>query len=290
MQVSEVISDVKHHLYGSFRTERNRLNQDMTDSTEQMSLDFTAQGAARGAYVEVDDEMFYSWGPASSNAQLINVTRGEFGTTPAAHSSGATVEVNPRFPTVRIMNTMKDEIRSWPQDIYQVELLTLSVKDNRWVVLDGVDNLLRPLLVSYRDPDGIVHEVRSWRETRSIPSADGYAYGIQLFSVRHEITSVQCLVAKSFNLSTFARTTDLISDVGVPSTMLDVVSIGTIWRMMSTREIARTFIESQGDSRRGEEVPPTHITQTVRSLERQRDARLREEMERLIAQYGWRVR
>jgi len=290
MLVSEAVYDIKHQLYGSIRTEKNRLQQELSATASIMQLDFPAQGASRGAFLEVGEEIVYSWGATTSGSQSVQIARGEFGTTPAVHPVGTTVEVNPRFPVARLLNTMRDEIRSWPEQIFGVKTFQLGVVENNWTYLDGIPNLIRPLRFSHVDDKGRWTEVRNWRMTKTLPSASGEAIGVELFNLPANTHGLGVLAAVGFDLSTFTMDTDLQSDVGLASSMLDLLSIGTTWRVFSTREIQRTFIEAQGDSRRAEETPPTHITQTARTLERMRDARLQEEQQRLVSEYGWRQR
>jgi len=56
-------------------------------------------------------------------------------------------------------------------------------------------------------------------------------------------------------------------------------------RLMAGREIKRNFLESQGDTRRAEEVPPRAIMDSVANIQRLRRERVIAEAGRLKAQY-----
>jgi len=72
------------------------------------------------------------------------------------------------------------------------------------------------------------------------------------------------------------------------SPMEDCLRYGAAWRMMSHREVKRTFTEGQGEPRNAEETPPGHITQIAEQMRRMRNERMAEEARRLAAEYPWR--
>jgi hypothetical protein len=87
----------------------------------------------------------------------------------------------------------------------------------------------------------------------------------------------------------FARatteTSDLTTDCFLPATCDDIVETGVMLRMMNAREIKRNFTESQGDTRRPDEVPPGAVRDSSASLARLRRERIIAEAARLKAQY-----
>ena len=78
---------------------------------------------------------------------------------------------------------------------------------------------------------------------------------------------------------------NLNSYSGLPVTCEDIVNIGTQIRLMAPREIKRNFIESQGDTRRAEEVPAGAVGNSITNLLRMRRDRITAEAARLARQY-----
>ena len=87
----------------------------------------------------------------------------------------------------------------------------------------------------------------------------------------------------------FARATteasDLTTDCFLPATCDDIVETGVMLRMMNAREIKRNFTESQGDTRRAEEVPPTAVANSLANMSRLRRDRVTAEAMKLAKQY-----
>ena len=66
--------------------------------------------------------------------------------------------------------------------------------------------------------------------------------------------------------------------------MEDILEMGVLVRMMAPREIKRTFIESQGDTRRPEEVPVGSSRDSITNILRLRRDRIIAESSRLKRQ------
>jgi hypothetical protein len=61
-------------------------------------------------------------------------------------------------------------------------------------------------------------------------------------------------------------------------------------RLMAGREVKRNFTESQGDTRRAEEVPSGAVANSMLQLQRLRRDRVMAEAARLNRQYPLRIR
>jgi hypothetical protein len=82
-----------------------------------------------------------------------------------------------------------------------------------------------------------------------------------------------------------AEANDMQTVAFLPVTCEDIVEMGVILRMMNGREIKRNFIESQGDTRRSDEVPPGSIRDSLTNIQRLRRERITAEAARLKQQY-----
>ena len=66
--------------------------------------------------------------------------------------------------------------------------------------------------------------------------------------------------------------------------------VGAQIRLMAGREVKRNFTESQGDTRRAEEVPAGAVGNSITNLLRLRRDRIQAEAARLARQYPLRIR
>jgi hypothetical protein len=82
-----------------------------------------------------------------------------------------------------------------------------------------------------------------------------------------------------------SESSDLTTNCFLPATCDDIVETGVVIRMMNGREIKRNFIESQGDTRRADEVPAGATRDSISNLVRLRRDRIIAEAGRLKAQY-----
>jgi hypothetical protein len=76
----------------------------------------------------------------------------------------------------------------------------------------------------------------------------------------------------------------------MPINMEDIVEMGVMARMLSVREVKRNFIESQGDTRRSDEVPAGSIANSVTNILRLRRDRIIAEASKLARQYPLTIR
>jgi hypothetical protein len=86
-----------------------------------------------------------------------------------------------------------------------------------------------------------------------------------------------------------ALTDDLVDDVLVPASLLDVLEMGVKLRLVQDGEWARTARQAQDDSRRTAEVPPGSTVQPMQFGVAMYRNRRQEEVNKLRAQYPIRV-
>jgi hypothetical protein len=76
----------------------------------------------------------------------------------------------------------------------------------------------------------------------------------------------------------------------LPASMEDIVEYGIMSRMLAPREIKRNFTESQGDTRRSDEVPAGAVSGSVSNILRLRRDRIIAEAAKLARQYPLTIR
>ena len=286
MQVYELIEETRRLIFTGVREERNKLASIISSSTTSILVSYPLSQITRGAKLSIDLEDIYVWD--ASGLTISPVDRGQWGSLPATHASGAVVHVNPKFSNWEIFNALNDEVNSLSapaNGLFRVATIELVYNP----VISGYEysstDLLSVLEVRYGVP-GPSREYlisRDWESSTDL--SDEFTGGSAIF-VRDAIVGQPVLVKGKFAFTPLiASMFGEVSDTGIPSSAWDIISLGAAWRLTSSMEITRNFTTSQGDTRRAQEVPPGSQLGGSRELGRLRDIRIREEASRLTAKY-----
>lgn len=286
MQVYELIEETRRLIFTGVREERNKLASIISSSTTSILVSYPLSQITRGAKLSIDLEDIYVWD--ASGLTISPVDRGQWGSLPATHASGAVVHVNPKFSNWEIFNALNDEVNSLSapaNGLFRVATTELVYNP----VISGYEysstDLLSVLEVRYGVP-GPSREYlisRDWESSTDL--SDEFTGGSAVF-VRDAIVGQPVLVKGKFAFTSLvASMFGEVSDTGIPSSAWDIISLGAAWRLTSSMEITRNFTTSQGDTRRAQEVPPGSQLGGSRELGRLRDIRIREEASRLTAKY-----
>ena len=282
-----LLDRVSRQLLSGTIEERNKLatSVDSDDTSFVMSYEL---GALRtGAVFEIDSELCYVWESTIGNKTLV-VERGYAGTTAASHSAGAIVTINPRFTKAQMLDALNqdiDDLSSPANGLFCVITTDISYNgSDRQINLTGATSVIDLIDVRLRylsDDHPTIHNVRLSRDLPTTDFASGFA-----------LTFDEGTMAGSLRVrykAPFVRVsalTDNIQTVSyVPVNMEDILEMGVMYRILSTREVKRNFIESQGDTRRADEVPPGAIRDSFSNILRLRRDRIVAEAARLKRQY-----
>jgi hypothetical protein len=115
-------------------------------------------------------------------------------------------------------------------------------------IIDLLDVRLRYLATDYP-------VIRKVRLQRDLPTSD-FASGFALVFDESVMAGTLRVRYKAPFTRVSTISDSLQSVANLPVTMEDILEMGVMSRMLSTREVKRNFIESQGDTRRSDEVPP----------------------------------
>ena len=266
---------------------RNRLTTTLNSSTTSVVVDFSVEGLRAGQVCEIDSELMYIWA-SDSSTKTLTVQRGFNGTTAAAHTSGAIVTVNPRFPRAQVLEEINNEITdlSSPSNgLFKVETLNITYNgSDKMVNLTGATSVIDILNVSVRYLTDDYPIARKVKIVRDLPT-DDFASGFALRFDQAVMPGRLRVVYKAPYTSAATEATDINTTCGIQDSITDIVTIGAQIRLMAPREIKRNFVESQGDTRRAEEVVSGAITNSVSNLKALRKDRIIAEAARLARAY-----
>jgi len=285
--VATVLNRASRQMLAGVVEERNKLASSLDDSTTSVVLSYDLGGFRAGSVFEIESELFYIW-EANTASKTLTVERGFGGTTAASHSANVLATVNPRFPRAQMfdaVNAELDDLSSTMNGLFRVVTTDLTYNgSDRQINITGSGTIIELLDARLRylaDDHPVLNSVRL---QTGLPTADFASGNTLVFDEPVMAGTVRVRYKAPFTRAT-SESSDLTTNCFLPTTCDDIVETGVILRMMNGREIKRNFIESQGDTRRADEVPPGATRDSITNLARLRRERIIAEAARLKAQY-----
>lgn len=285
--VGALVEQTRRLLLGAHTQQLNKLSATITATDTTISTTYDLKGAVAGSSICIGDELLYVWETVPATKTL-TVSRGWLGTTPAIHVAGVVVEINPRFSTPILRQALQDELRSWPPELFNVQSQDVTVaRDTRLVDMTTFGPVIQVLRVT-RPPTSTETAWRRVTFRYERTTSDSYPSGvINLGTAIGEATTLRIDAACPFAVDTFTDNIDLVTQVGLADSMLDIAPFGAAARLLATKEVQRVTMAAQGDPRIATEVQSGTITATSRSMRQLRDKRFAEEALRLRNAYPW---
>jgi hypothetical protein len=290
--VGALLERVNRQLLSGTVEERNKLSAGVDAVETSFVMSYDLKGLREGTVFEIGSELFYIW-EVTSGTKTVIVERGYAGTTPTSHSADAIVTLNPRFPKAQMLEALNqdiDDLSSPVNGLFRVVSSTISYNgSDRQIDLVGATNVIDLIDVRVRYLSDDYPVIRGTRLQRDLPTSD--------FPSGFSIVFDEDCVAGNLRVrykAPFVRASSTASDIQssclVPQSMEDILEMGVMMRMMQTREIKRNFIESQGDTRRSDEVPPGAIRDSFTNIMRLRRDRIIAEKAKLARQIPLTIR
>ena len=285
-------------LLGAAREERNKCATYVDSTMTTIQVQYDLKNLARGTYVAIDDEVMYVWDttPASGGYSTITVQRGDKGTIPTTHELGSIIAVNPYFTRYQVRQTLKDEIRSWGPQVFQVLTADLDLTDwvrgydlgilGQWFYVLGVTE--SPDVNQGLVPDNLWVDVQ-YRIDRSANAAS-FPSGSALYvtspqGVFSTPRTLHVTYAAPIDVDSSFLDTDLIANTGMDYSDIDIAPYGAAWRLAASREVRRMLTEAQGQNSDLQNYPAGYMVKAAEDFKQLRDSRLADAIERLRAQY-----
>lgn len=284
---TQIINRATRQLLSGTTEQRNKLSSGIDASITTVICTYELGGLREGQTFEIDSELFYIWA-ADSGGKSLTVERGFNGTTAASHSAGALITVNPRFPRNQMLEAINDELADLSSPInglFQVKTVNIDYNGSDPMIdLTGTSNIQEIMALSVRYLTDDYIPIRRFRVVRHMPT-DDFPTGIALRIDQPVLAGRLRIVYKAPFSSLSSESDNLQTVAGLPAEAEDIIALGIQIRLMSPREIKRNFTESQGDTRRADEVPGGAIGNSITNLLRLRRDRITAEAQRLARQY-----
>lgn len=288
---STLIDRTVQQLLAGTVEERNKIASSLDASTTTVVCTYPLGSLREHTVFQIGSELMYVW-DSNTSTKTLTVERGFGGTTAATHANGAIVTVNPKFPRWQVLQALNDELAdlSSPMNgLFQMKTVDISYNgSDRQINLTGISTLIDLYDVRWRYTSDDYPVVRNYRLMRNMPTAD-FASGLALTLDEPVMSSTIRIIYKD-SYTAFATEASTLSSTGATSELADLLVLGAQIRLLAGREIKRNFIESQGDTRRSDEVPAGAMNASVTNLLRLRRDRIQAEAARLNRQYPTRIR
>lgn len=284
---AQLINRVQRQLLSGVVEERNKLSANLTATATTLTLTYEVGGVRSGSVLEIGSEQMYVWQVVEST-KTVTVERAFNGTVASAHTSGSIVLVNPRFPRAQIQEAINDELAdlSSPMNgLFQVKLLDLTYNgSDRQINLPTIGTVIDLIEVRNRFISTDYQQVRNVKLLRDMPTKD-FGSGLALqFDQPVRFGDLRITYKAPFGKLT-TESDNVQSIAGFPESAEDILVVGAEIRLIAPREVKRNFTESQGDTRRSDEVPPSAVSNSITNLLRLRRDRITAEAAKLNRQY-----
>jgi hypothetical protein len=285
--VGTVVDRTVRQLMSGTVEERNKTTAALTATSTSIVFQYDLNGIRAGGVIQIDNELMYVW-EVSSGSKTVTVERGWNGTTAAAHVTNSIAIVDPKFPRAQILEAINaeiDDLSSPMNGLYQIKSLELNY-NGTWnmISLPTIDKIIDLVSVTIRYIATDYPVIRKCRLIRDLPNDDFSAgYAIRFDEQVRAGKMIVVYKAPFTNVTSEAQNLQNVS--GFPSTAEDILMMGAQIRLVSPREVKRNFTESQGDTRRAEEVPTGSVSSSINNIIRMRRDRITAEAARLARQY-----
>src|SRR5688500_11601773 len=108
--LADLIAETQRHLTNYQRPAMNRLDELVTAESTTLKFEFDSAQMQAGHMLEIDLELVYVWS-VDKSSKTATVERAQMGSRAAAHSAGAVVKLNPKFPDFAIAKAINDDLR-----------------------------------------------------------------------------------------------------------------------------------------------------------------------------------
>lgn len=291
---------IRRRLSSGTRAEANVLLDEIDNqvSSDTLQLKYPLSGSwAAGGIVDLDLEQMYILSADDPNKR-VKVIRGYNDSALDFHAS-AEVRVNSRFPLADVVDGMRAEVMSWPDELFAVQRTTVTVASQdtlnaigtvyTYVIPSMYNNLTRVLEVRHQATTSLSPSDPRWPAVRARLERgvfSGSFYQLRLLDpVR--AGSLQVVLGTPFDTTnwpadiTNAVSYDLVDALGLQETMIDMLELGVMCRLMGDQEHQLNARDTAMGGANQQGTPPTSAVKDQGAMFAMYLRRRSEEMDRL---------
>jgi hypothetical protein len=281
----DLIADTRRMTYGSLPDQINPLASAYTAGDTELVFELDVTGITPGMLLSSGLNVWFVKGSDAAN-NTVFVIPGYDNATGGNAAVGDFVYIKPRTTDWYLFNMLNEEIKrlSSPSNgLYKIDSWEADV-DATWQTYEIPSEVLPELVgllrVRYRMPgtEDVWLDIPEKSYRMQINDSTSY---IRLLRNVPSGTEIQFLYKAPFTAAT-SLTSDIVSFCGLTDSMTDIPPLGAYSTLLRTTESRRNQISTQGDSRRAQEVGAGANATTMQLVDRDYQARIREEYARLV--------
>jgi hypothetical protein len=297
-QVGETVQRIRRQLASSFRYEVSTLTDALTAVATDISVTMSIfpMSVIEGAVLSVGGEDMRVLTVDRPN-KTCTVIRAWLDSTLEVHAVNDEVAINPRFSSFTIFDAIRDEIESWGPDLFRVIGETVPVAATTaafeldstfagaYFIIEARRNITEDETVVWPQVAARVQ----FAPSGAWSVAPGSGFYMRIIEPSWSASSVFVMAAVPFDTTTMTATSDLIADIKLERSMLELVDLGVKMRLMYDAENNTSSRAAQDDPRRNEETPAGAAIGVARSIRQLYTRRRTEEGLKLRGRYPIRV-
>ena len=242
------------------------------------------------ARLSCDLEDVYVTGTASGTATVVP---GQYGSTEAAHDSGATVHIDPTWSNWDIAQAVNDELAdlsSPGNGLFRIRSVDFDYNPTQLgYELTGLSDFQDVWKVRYNQPgpedDWPIIPRGLWRVDQAADTTD-FASGVQIVLKTGGYPGHKVRVSYRATYDTLTAVTDDVETTsGLHAQAHDILSLGAAIRLLSGLGAQRAYTTGQPDPRRLDETSDRAAANAIVPLVEQHERRVRAEAARLARRY-----
>jgi hypothetical protein len=222
----------------------------------------------------------------------LTVENAWLGTTAAAHATDDMVRIHPRVGRQDVYDALESVVMSW-DDLWKVNSYTATANfgddgDRSAEILLAPAGYKRLLKTLFKGDDNIWKPAgKEWvvRDVPDVTSGLVLQWEVPWFERDTDSNTVTVYLAEYFDTSTWAAATDLVIDIELERSMLDVLYYGALFFLLMPEETQRASTDAQAQPRDADEVPPGYLAQTALSFKVLHDQRKATEAAKLAERW-----
>jgi hypothetical protein len=277
--------------------QQDRLNVlQTTVNTSITSIQFTHEllSVVPNTRIAIDlEEMHVIAVSGSSAGSTATVIRGYNGSTAASHTAGAIIRVAPQFSDWRISQEINTELKelSGPNvGLYRIRPYEFTFTPATFGYNINATDMIDVWRVRFDHPgpekDWPVFRREDWYVDQDA-NTTAFPQGIQLVLRKPAFPghTVRVSYKASFGGPLTATTDDILNVTGLHNEAHDILSLGAALGLVMGRDIKRSFMESQPEPRRSDEVGTSAGQMAMRPIIGRYQDRVASEVTRLQQRY-----
>ena len=290
--LQSMIDETRRLLLSGAYQEVNRLSGAILSTDTTINVHYPLGSAQMvGAIIAIDLELIQVW--ETSGTTITVCDRGVNGSTAAAHSDGARVEIQPKFSQFDVQQAINADIDDLSgRGVFSVQTLDITYNpaiqgyDLAGVTASSV-TAIQELRYKQPGPSHYWPKINQWALSRDMAGSE-FASTVALFLKDPAFPGLPVHVRYRSRLQHLANLTDDAQTVGLlPPFANDLPPLGAIIKLAGVREIKRNFDEAQPDAKLQEDVPPGSMAKAIGPSAAYREMRIQSVLATLAAQYGF---